>query len=90
MDIAIMWQMMKIKDKKWACPTFLFYRTNIHVKLSSIIIKGLKVKMMSVKECRKYLPELNHLPDSEIIKIRDYLIEIVNLALNTAMKEYKR
>ena len=42
---------------------------------------------MSVEECRKYLPELNHLPDSEIIKIRDNLTEIINWVLNIAMKE---
>lgn len=40
--------------------------------------------IMSVEECRKYLPELNHLPDR---KICDNLTEIINWVLNIAMKE---
>lgn len=45
--------------------------------------------IMSIEECHKYLPELNHLPDNEIIKIRDNLTKIINFALNIAIKECK-
>lgn len=44
---------------------------------------------MTVEDCRKYLPKLNHLSDAEIIKIRDNLIHIVNFGLNRAFEEHR-
>ena len=46
--------------------------------------------IITLEECRKLLPKLNHLPDSEIIKIRDNLTQIINSLLGRAFKDHKR
>ena len=44
---------------------------------------------MTVEECRKYLTDLDHLPDEEIIKIRDNLTFIINSILKEILYKGK-
>ena len=44
--------------------------------------------ILSVEECRKYLAKFN-ISDDEIVKIRDYLVGIIDKSINLYLDDFK-